>query len=96
MLNKLLIYFLVIKSTKETNQIVIGYGAIGNGSNTTTIGNSSTSATYLKGTLNISTAILSEVSASLFFIDDAAAAAGGVPLGGLYRYTDGYIKIRLV
>ncbi len=32
-----------------------------------------------------SIAILSQVSASLNFADDAAAAAGGVPLGGLYR-----------
>jgi hypothetical protein len=32
-----------------------------------------------------SAAILSEVSASLNFADDAAAAAGGVALGGLYR-----------
>ncbi|NBW18880.1 MAG: hypothetical protein EBR82_63990, partial [Caulobacteraceae bacterium] len=31
----------------NTNEIVIGYNATGNGSNTTTIGNSSTTATYL-------------------------------------------------
>lgn len=30
-------------------------------------------------------AILTQVSQSLNFIDDSAAAAGGVPLGGLYR-----------
>ena len=29
--------------------------------------------------------ILSQVSSSLNFINDSAAAAGGVPLGGLYR-----------
>jgi uncharacterized delta-60 repeat protein len=78
-----------------SNQIVIGALAEGNGSNTTTIGNSSTTATYLKGTLNVSTAILAQVSSSYNFADDAAAATGGVPLGGLY-HTSGSIKIRLV
>ena len=38
----------------QTNQIVIGFGTIGNGSNTTTIGNNSTTNTYLRGTLNLS------------------------------------------
>lgn len=36
-----------------TNSIVIGYRAVGQGSNTTVVGNSSTVKTYLKGTLNI-------------------------------------------
>lgn len=79
----------------QTNQIVIGYEAIGNGSNTTTIGNTSTTDTYLKGTLNVSTAILAQVSSSLNFVDDTAAASGGVPLGGLYR-NGNVIQIRLV
>jgi hypothetical protein len=35
------------------------------------------------------------VSSSYNFADDAAAASGGVPLGGLY-HTSGTIKIRLV
>jgi hypothetical protein len=39
--------------------------------------------------------ILSTVSSSYNFADDAAAASGGVPLGGLY-HTSGTIKIRLV
>ena len=34
----------------ETNQIVIGYEGRGNGSNTTTLGNLSTTATYIAGT----------------------------------------------
>jgi hypothetical protein len=38
--------------------------------------------------------ILSMVSSSLQFIDDVAAAAGGVPLGGLYR-NGNFILIRL-
>lgn len=38
--------------------------------------------------------ILSQVSASLNFTDDVAAASGGVPLGGLYR-NGNFILIRL-
>ena len=38
--------------------------------------------------------ILSQVSSSLNFVDDAAAAVGGVPLGGLYR-NGNFIMIRL-
>ena len=39
--------------TTNDNQIVIGYLAIGNGSNTVTIGNSSITNTYLRGSLSI-------------------------------------------
>jgi hypothetical protein len=39
--------------------------------------------------------VLSQVSSSLNFINDAAAALGGVPLGGLYR-NGNVIQIRLV
>jgi len=38
--------------------------------------------------------VLSQVSASLNFVDDTAAAAGGVPLGGLYR-NGNFIVIRI-
>jgi len=38
--------------------------------------------------------VLSQVSSSLNFADDAAAAAGGVPIGGLYR-NGNFILIRL-
>ena len=100
----------------QTNQIVIGHNAIGNGSNTSTIGNTSTTATYLRGTLITSGSVAQQVtgsflvtgsanvdgfitypqvSASLDFADDTAAAAGGVPLGGLYR-NGNVIQIRLV
>ena len=41
------------------------------------------------------TAILSQVSASLNFANDGLAAAGGVPLGGLYR-NGNVIQIRIV
>lgn len=48
-------------------------------------------------TLGITAAavILSAVSASLNFVDDIAAATGGVPLGGLYR-SGSLIRIRLI
>jgi hypothetical protein len=105
----------VSSAPHQRNEIVIGSGSIGNGSNTTTIGNSFTTSTYLRGTLitsgsvaqqvtgsflvtgsaNINGfAVYPQVSASLNFVDDAAAAAGGVPLGGLYR-NENFILIRL-
>lgn len=40
-------------TTTDTNQIVIGYGALGRGSNTTTIGNADTTNTYIYGDLNL-------------------------------------------
>jgi len=41
----------------NSNEIVIGNAVTGNGTNTTTIGNTLTSAAYIKGTLNISAAV---------------------------------------
>jgi uncharacterized delta-60 repeat protein len=104
-------------ASAETNQIVIGYQAVGNGSNTVTIGNNSITDTYLKGDVSASLftgsfagdsliidndvriengfSILTSVSQSLEFANDTAAAAGGVPLGGLYR-SGNFILIRLV
>lgn len=41
-------------ATGQTNQIVIGVGATGNGSNTVTLGNTSIVNTYLQGTVNAS------------------------------------------
>ncbi len=51
-------------------------------------------ASYLNP-INNSYLVLSQVSQSLNFADDAAAAAGGVPLGGLYR-NGNFILIRIV
>ena len=39
-------------ASSDTNETVIGYNAVGNGSNTTTLGNSSITATYYFGSLN--------------------------------------------
>jgi hypothetical protein len=45
-------------------------------------------------TVNSGYVLLTQVSQSLNFVDDTAAAAGGVPLGGLYR-NGNFILIRL-
>ena len=65
------------------------------------------SNSYFEGTLNVSGSTemtgslvvssfttLASVSSSLNFADDTAAAAGGVPLGGLYR-NGNFVMIRL-
>jgi len=46
----------------ETNQIVIGYGAIGNGSNTVTIGNGSITDNYFKGKVHADQYKLSDLN----------------------------------
>jgi hypothetical protein len=55
------------------------------GSNITSTGFIASSSGYI---------ILSQISASLNFIDDVAAAAAGVPLGGLYR-NGNFVLIRI-
>ena len=44
-----------VAANDDTNEIVIGDGASGNGSNTTTIGNASTTDTYLQGNIRLDT-----------------------------------------
>jgi uncharacterized protein YuzE len=70
----------------------------------TTLGDNSADTTTISGSLLVSGSshtiqsgyvILQQVSQSLNFVDDAAAAAGGVPLGGLYR-NGNFIVIRIV
>lgn len=45
-------------------------------------------------TITSSSIVLTQVSSSLNFVNDTAAAIGGVPLGGLYR-SGSFILIRL-
>jgi hypothetical protein len=52
-----------------------------------------TTASYLNPITN-GYIVLTQVSASLNFVDDTAAAAGGVPLGGLYR-NGNFILVRI-
>ena len=55
---------------------------------------SSANTFYGNQTISNGYVILSQVSQSLNFSDDAAAAIGGVPLGGLYR-NGNFIAIRI-
>lgn len=41
------------RDTFSTNELVFGYNAVGNGSNTATLGNNNITETYLKGTTNL-------------------------------------------
>ena len=49
-----------------------------------------------------SNVLFPQMSSSLYFVDDTAAAAGGIPLGGMYLNWDGapntsaFLTIRLV
>ena len=60
---------------------------------TATSASHATSASYLNPIVS-SYVVLTQVSQSLNFVDDTAAAAGGVPLGGLYR-NGNFILIRI-
>ena len=48
------------------NSVVIGYGAISKGTNTTIIGNDSTTLTYLMGQVTASSAYITSITGSLF------------------------------
>ena len=69
------------------------------GSTTGLINETNVSSSYALTSSYVNTlnqiVILSQVSSSLNFVDDTAAATGGVPLGGLYRNGNA-IQIRLV
>lgn len=71
----------------DTNEIVIGNGAIGNGSNTTTIGNSSVTWTLIEGILNI--------ASTPTYADDAAAGLGGLVAGDVYSTPTGELRKKL-
>lgn len=57
----------------NTNEIVVGYDALGNGSNTVTIGNTSIVNTYLQGAVNFSTGVITKTGSgiALSIIDSA-------------------------
>jgi len=94
------------RENSANNVFVVGTGngfagrktgfLIDSGSNTFVEGTFNVSgSSSLTGSLAVSSyAILSSVSSSLNFADDTAAAAGGVPLGGLYR-NGNFVMIRL-
>ena len=69
--------------TTSTNEIIIGYGALGAGDNTTTIGNSSTTSSKILGALNLpnTTAATSTTSGALV-VGGGAGIAGNIHVGG--------------
>ena len=79
----------------QTGRAVAQFSGINGAPNATTASYAvtATSASYLSPITN-SFVVLTQVSQSLNFANDAAAAAGGVPLGGLYR-SGNFILIRL-
>ena len=82
----------------HTNQLSGSYGITGSLSATSLTGSLRVTgnSTY-SGSQTVTTGyvVLTQVSQSLNFADDTAAAAGGVPLGGLYR-NGNFIAIRIV
>lgn len=73
-------------SDNETNQIVIGYNSTGRGSHTTTIGNSSTTLTYLFGQV-------AGGSFKLHALNTAPASATATGIAGEIRVTADFIYI---
>lgn len=68
----------------QTNQIVIGYQAVGNGSNTATIGNSSITNNYFSGTLNVA-----GLTASKVVFTDASKNLTSTGIGTSLQYIAG-------
>jgi transcriptional regulator GlxA family with amidase domain len=79
----------------QTGRAVAQFSGINGSPNATSASYATTAATasYLNP-ITDSFVVLTQVSQSLNFVDDTAAAAGGVPLGGLYR-NGNFILIRL-
>jgi hypothetical protein len=73
-------------ATGQTNQIVIGYNAIGNGSNTATLGNTDITLTRLRGQVNMGSIKLDNMNTA-----PASATATGVV--GDIRVTATYIYV---
>lgn len=73
-------------NNNQTNQIVIGYGALGAGSNTVTLGNGSIEKTILRGTINVGNLLV--------FADNTSAIVGGLFVGDMYRTSTGDLKVR--
>jgi len=71
----------------ETNQIIIGSGAIGNGSNTVTVGNTSIIKTVLRGNVGVGTVSPTsglQVAGLPTYASNAAALSGGLTVGAFY------------
>jgi len=82
--------------TADTSQLLVSSSNTYFSGNTNTSGSITGSLLLVSGSANINGfTVLSQVSASLNFANDTAAASGSVPLGGLYR-SGSFIQIRLV
>jgi hypothetical protein len=86
-----------ITINRNPNTIVLSGSLVVDSNNPTTIHQitGSLNVTGSSHTIQNGYVVLSQVSASLNFVDDVAAASGGVPLGGLYR-NGNFIVIRIV
>ena len=75
-----------------TNAIALGYTA-----QATAVGSVALGANVTAATVDTATVNLLQIAgyASMNYADDTAAAAGGIPLGGVY-HTSGALKIRIV
>ena len=65
------------QTSLQTNQIVIGYGATGSGSNSVTLGASTITKTQLRGTINIGNVPQ--------YASNGAAISGGLVTGDIYQ-----------
>jgi hypothetical protein len=91
-------------STPQTGRVVGQFSGINGSPNAATASYANTASfvsnlnqnVFITGSLtqNNGYVVLTQVSQSLNYVDDTAAAAGGVPLGGIYR-NGNFILIRL-
>jgi uncharacterized delta-60 repeat protein len=82
--------------TADTSQLLVSSSNTYFSGNVNISGSITGSSLLVTGSANINGfTVLPQISASLNFVNDTAAASGGVPLGGLYR-SGSFIQIRLV
>ncbi|MCF7820660.1 MAG: hypothetical protein K9M44_04305, partial [Candidatus Pacebacteria bacterium] len=70
----------------ETNQIVIGYNATGNGSNSVTIGNNSVTKTILKGVVTVGTPIEDYHATTKAYVDSTVSSGVNAGIDGTINY----------
>lgn len=73
-------------ANNEENQIVIGFGANGAGSNTATLGSTDIVKTVLRGTIN--------VAGLPTYASNSDAVTGGLIVGDIYKNSTGELRVR--